>query len=309
MHALRKDPFPVVYYAFGRLDPKHRTGRGARGSRRGSAISARIWLSSNFSESYLSNGRRSRARFRDTRSATIWGSSICPALQSVLALTSSSRANVSRARSSKSDLRGIEPRAMDSNVYHSNTRWYTFAMPTARRRYQITETDDVARALQAAARLWPDEPRSRLVVRAIIAGGDALASADVAATRRAALARVAGKYSDDYGVGYLDELRKDWPDMIVVDASVVIALLDQDDAHHANARSLAETHVSDGFLIHPITLAEVLVGAVRNGRGTPALCRARHRGISRWPTPTRASRSFSPSFGSALACACQTAAY
>jgi hypothetical protein len=94
-------------------------------------------------------------------------------------------------------------------VYHSGSWWYPAVMPTSRRRYQITETDEVARALDAAARHWPDEPRSRLVVRAIAAGGHALE--DAARQRRAAIARVAGKHSDDYGPGYLRELRKDWP--------------------------------------------------------------------------------------------------
>ena len=84
-------------------------------------------------------------------------------------------------------------------------------MPTARRRYQVTETDEVARALNAAAQRWPDEPRSRLIVRAIVAGAESLTDADVTAQRQAAIARLAGRYSDDYGPGYLDELRRDWP--------------------------------------------------------------------------------------------------
>ena len=67
--------------------------------------------------------------------------------------------------------------------------------------------------------------------------------------------------------------------MIVVDASVVIALLDRGDAHHENARALAEAHAADGFLIHPVTLTEVLVGAVRNGRGTQRLAELTAIGI------------------------------
>ncbi len=55
--------------------------------------------------------------------------------------------------------------------------------------------------------------------------------------------------------------------MIALDASVVIALLDSSDVHHSRAVSLMGSHASDGFLVHAITLAEVLVGAVRSGRG------------------------------------------
>ncbi|MCW4386315.1 hypothetical protein OH146_11080 [Salinibacterium sp. SYSU T00001] len=84
-------------------------------------------------------------------------------------------------------------------------------MPTARRRYQVTETDDVARALDEAAKLWPDEPRSRLIVRTILAGGDALADSPRHPDRAAAMRRVRGAYTGAYGPGYLDGLRADWP--------------------------------------------------------------------------------------------------
>jgi len=36
-------------------------------------------------------------------------------------------------------------------------------MPTARPRHQVTETPDVARALDLAAKRWPGEPRSKLL--------------------------------------------------------------------------------------------------------------------------------------------------
>lgn len=68
--------------------------------------------------------------------------------------------------------------------------------------------------------------------------------------------------------------------MITVDASVVIALLDRDDSHHARARTLFESNAAGGFLIHPITLAEVLVGAVRNRRGTQRLAELAAIGIT-----------------------------
>ena len=56
--------------------------------------------------------------------------------------------------------------------------------------------------------------------------------------------------------------------MIVLDASVVIAFLDPSDRHHQRAAELLEEHSTAGFRMHQLTLAEVLVGAVRTGRGS-----------------------------------------
>jgi hypothetical protein len=85
-------------------------------------------------------------------------------------------------------------------------------MPTARRRYQVTETEAVERALEAAAEQWPDEPRSRLMLRVINAGGDAVAQRAIAQSRLAAMKRVAGAYMDAFGSDYLTRLRDDWPE-------------------------------------------------------------------------------------------------
>jgi predicted nucleic acid-binding protein len=51
--------------------------------------------------------------------------------------------------------------------------------------------------------------------------------------------------------------------MIVVDASVLIAFLDPNDAHHSVAVQILED-ASPPLLVHPITAAEVLVAPVRN---------------------------------------------
>lgn len=55
--------------------------------------------------------------------------------------------------------------------------------------------------------------------------------------------------------------------MITLDASVVIALLDPHDQHHPRAAHLMAEHAGHGFRMHQLTLAEVLVGTVRVGRG------------------------------------------
>ena len=59
--------------------------------------------------------------------------------------------------------------------------------------------------------------------------------------------------------------------MIVLDASVVIALLDSGDANHDVAVALLADHFDGGFTMHQLTLAEVLVGAVKAGRGAQLL--------------------------------------
>lgn len=51
--------------------------------------------------------------------------------------------------------------------------------------------------------------------------------------------------------------------LIVADASVLIAYLDPNDVHHAAAiQGLVDV---DRFVVHPVTLAEVLVHPVRQG--------------------------------------------
>lgn len=86
-------------------------------------------------------------------------------------------------------------------------------VPTTRPRYQVTETPEVARALDRAAKRWPGEPRSRLLVRLVEAGGDSLADDERAreAQHRAAVLAGAGRYPEAFGPDYLVELRADWP--------------------------------------------------------------------------------------------------
>ena len=86
-------------------------------------------------------------------------------------------------------------------------------MPTARPRYQITETESVAQALLVAARRWPGEPRSKLLLRLVDVGAAALNSEDAQAENRYrdAIMASSGKYADAFGPDYLTDLRRDWP--------------------------------------------------------------------------------------------------
>lgn len=86
-------------------------------------------------------------------------------------------------------------------------------MPTTRPRHLVTETDDLAEALDDAAQRWPGLSRSQLVVRLALEGHRA-AVADRAqrrARRLEALGAHDGEFTGTYGDGYLDVLRSDWP--------------------------------------------------------------------------------------------------
>lgn len=67
--------------------------------------------------------------------------------------------------------------------------------------------------------------------------------------------------------------------MIALDASVVIAHLQPHDAHHEAATTYLREHIDERLLIHPLTLAEVLVGGVRTGRGQVLLADLQAIGI------------------------------
>lgn len=88
-------------------------------------------------------------------------------------------------------------------------------MPTTRPRYSVTETDEVARALDDAARRWPQDAnaRSRLLQRLIHEGHQSVLE-QVARRhlhRRDAIQRTRGALTGVYGVKYLDKLRDEWP--------------------------------------------------------------------------------------------------
>jgi hypothetical protein len=86
-------------------------------------------------------------------------------------------------------------------------------MPTTRPRLTITETDDVAAALDAAAARWPGASRRELLLRLVEQGREVLDRDrdDAVARRRDAIRRTSGALTGAYEPGYLERLRDDWP--------------------------------------------------------------------------------------------------
>lgn len=86
-------------------------------------------------------------------------------------------------------------------------------MPTTRPRHFVTETDDLAAALDDAAASWPELSRPQLLVRLALEGHrTAMASQAARRERRLAAIRThSGKMTTIYGPDYLDALREDWP--------------------------------------------------------------------------------------------------
>ena len=89
-------------------------------------------------------------------------------------------------------------------------------MPTTRPRHLITETDQVARALDDAAKRWPADSgnRAKLLLRLLQEGHRVITGEHerVAAERQDAVARTSGALTGAYGQDYLKGLREDWPE-------------------------------------------------------------------------------------------------
>jgi hypothetical protein len=77
----------------------------------------------------------------------------------------------------------------------------------------VTETDDLAGALDAAALRWPELSRPLLLVRLALEGDRALQQASEERRRRrlAAVRQYSGILTGAYGPDYLRKLREEWP--------------------------------------------------------------------------------------------------
>lgn len=77
--------------------------------------------------------------------------------------------------------------------------------------------------------------------------------------------------------------------MIVLDASVLIASLVNDDIHHAAAEALLRT-TTQGLLVNTVTLAETLVSPVRTGRLDEVLATLADLGVLETQLPPDSAR-------------------
>jgi predicted nucleic acid-binding protein len=78
--------------------------------------------------------------------------------------------------------------------------------------------------------------------------------------------------------------------LIVLDASVLIAHLDQSDIHHATATERLLDVAGEQFGASSITLAEVLVAPIRSGRLDAAQMALRTLGVAELSLPANASQ-------------------
>lgn len=76
----------------------------------------------------------------------------------------------------------------------------------------------------------------------------------------------------------------------MVDASVLIAHLDRDDALHVRAREALEETAELPLAASAVTVAEVLVGPARSGRLEAAQTALRDLGVDEVPVPAGAAR-------------------
>jgi hypothetical protein len=98
-------------------------------------------------------------------------------------------------------------------VYHRSVGCYTRRVPTTRPRIMVTETDELAAALDAAAGRYPGLSRAQLLTRLALDGHGAAQQAQDERRRHRldALRAHSGSMTGAYGCDYLGRLRQEWP--------------------------------------------------------------------------------------------------
>lgn len=82
-------------------------------------------------------------------------------------------------------------------------------MPTARPRHVLTETDELAAAIDAAAPLYQGATRAEILRLLVHLGAESIVEQQ--GRHRDVVLQHAGRYPGLYQPGYLDELREEWP--------------------------------------------------------------------------------------------------
>lgn len=180
-------------------------------------------------------------------------------------------------------------------------------MPTNRRHYMITDTDEVSEALADAAARCPVCPHR------------AAAPARRRGARRPAHfcggragSRATNQWSTDRHLstrrpgGVAPGVAR----MIVLDARILIAHLANNDAHHERATRLLVSLAGQPKTMSVLTRAEVLVSPARPGRGAGAPPKTFSISCASAPVSCRATLPGSwPHCGHIPACGCRTATY
>ncbi len=83
-------------------------------------------------------------------------------------------------------------------------------MPTVRPRHLLTETDELAQAIDTAAALYPGESRADVLRRLVQLGAETIAEQQ--GRHRDTVRNCAGRFPGLYLAGHLDDLREDWPE-------------------------------------------------------------------------------------------------
>ena len=83
------------------------------------------------------------------------------------------------------------------------------SMPTTKQRHIVTETAEIAEAIDIGAAMYPGVSRADILRKLVIAGAGAVAAQSQ--RRRDVVERHAGRHTGMYPAGYLDQLRDEWP--------------------------------------------------------------------------------------------------